>query len=198
MDPVLNDRTVTGCIILLKREINTIPKIDFLSKKFVIVVIGINWNCKHCFGSLESPKYIDWFCFILFNCGLLKFMFLGSLTWIFSGTWIENLGCINSEKLGRPVLDIFQTNEWITISLSPGKILFGIKITKSLFRISSLGSLKSNWRNGHCTCYTIVIYVRESFRDKFQMNAVLRITSPHLVVLGVLSCINYPCLVTFW
>lgn len=56
-----------------------------------------------------------------------------SLTWIFSGTWIENLGCINSEKLGRPALDIFQTNEQITVSLSPRKTLFWIKITKSLF-----------------------------------------------------------------
>lgn len=40
--------------------------------------------------------------------------------------------------------------------------------------------------------------MRESFRDKFQMNAVLRITSPQLVVLGALSCINHPCPVTFW
>lgn len=140
MDPVLSDRTVTWCIILSKREINTIPKNRFsVEKKNVIVVIGIDWNCKHCFGSLESPTHILMTDFVLF-CFLVDrwkfwvfFYSFESLTWIFSGTWIENLGCINSEKLGRPALDIFQTNKWITVSLSPGKTLFWIKITKSLF-----------------------------------------------------------------
>lgn len=122
------------------RNAKLIPyqKIDFRSKKKnVIVVIGIDWNCKHCFGSLESPTHIDRFCFILFLSWLMKFLVFfysfESLTWIFSGTWIENLGCINSEKLGRPALDIFQTNKRITVSLSPRKTLFWIKITKSLF-----------------------------------------------------------------
>lgn len=139
MDPVLSDRTVTGCIILSKREINTIPKNRFsVEKKKCYCCHRKNWNCKHCFGSLESPTHIlmiDFvlFCFLVDWWNFFFFYSFESLTWIFSGTWIENLGCINSEKLGRPALDIFQTNKWITVSLSPGKTLFLIKITKSLF-----------------------------------------------------------------
>lgn len=30
------------------------------------------------------------------------------LTWFLSGMWIENLGCINSEKLDRPMLAILE------------------------------------------------------------------------------------------
>lgn len=113
MDFVFSDRIVIGCIILLKCEINIILKNWFLvEKKNVIVVIGIDWNCKYCFGLLELLIYIDRFCFILFFSWLMKilvvfFYFFESFIWIFFGIWIENLGCINFEKFGCLVLDIF-------------------------------------------------------------------------------------------
>lgn len=107
-------------------------------KKNVIVVIGIDWNCKYCFGLLELVIYIDRFCFILFFSWLMKilvvfFYFFESFIWIFFGIWIENLGCINFEKFGCLVLDIFWMNEWIIVLLFFRKIFFWIKIIKLLF-----------------------------------------------------------------
>lgn len=72
---------------------------EFVKKSNCPISICLQFHFSDLFSSFKRLK----------NC---KFGFkhlwsiFEHLTWIFSGIWIENLGCINSEKLGRPPPDI--------------------------------------------------------------------------------------------